>query len=408
MPVAQIALTSGFRSLRRFNAAFVDGYRMNPTRLRRAAPRAGTREDRHRDCARRGQRRQRRGDHRDASATGRRSTARACWRSSPSAPSRASRARATTPSAAPFAPASPGPRPARLEVRFAPTQARVQLSFAPLLGPASGTVIALARRWLDLDAAPETIAETPRRSTWHERPAPAGQHRRVLFRRACRPRPAGHGGGGPDAGAPPRRALRRHGRDAVDRRPPPVSGAERSCARRDRAHRRSLGIIRSRAGAIQALAAQWDDLVPLLRAGRSRLRRWSSACACRRASAPGPRTTSRCERSAGSMPFRPATSPRSRRCASCSPSISARAAEAHAGSVATVARLCPASSLEFIGSHAMTYATTSILQRCTAKRRIASPFQHAAARAQRDRPRRRLVRAAEAPSGRDRRARARR
>ena len=43
MPVAQIALSSGFRSLRRFNAAFVDGYRMNPTRLRRAAPRAGAR-----------------------------------------------------------------------------------------------------------------------------------------------------------------------------------------------------------------------------------------------------------------------------------------------------------------------------------------------------------------------------
>jgi AraC family transcriptional regulator of adaptative response / DNA-3-methyladenine glycosylase II len=45
MPVAQIALTSGFRSLRRFNAAFLGGYRMNPTRLRRATPRrrAGSR-----------------------------------------------------------------------------------------------------------------------------------------------------------------------------------------------------------------------------------------------------------------------------------------------------------------------------------------------------------------------------
>ena len=37
MPIAQVALTSGFRSLRRFNAAFTDGYRMNPTRLRRAS-----------------------------------------------------------------------------------------------------------------------------------------------------------------------------------------------------------------------------------------------------------------------------------------------------------------------------------------------------------------------------------
>src|SRR5450432_1101730 len=39
MPVAQIALTSGFKSLRRFNAAFAGGYRMNPTRLRRSSPR---------------------------------------------------------------------------------------------------------------------------------------------------------------------------------------------------------------------------------------------------------------------------------------------------------------------------------------------------------------------------------
>jgi AraC family transcriptional regulator of adaptative response / DNA-3-methyladenine glycosylase II len=42
MPIAQIALTSGFRSLRRFNAAFLGGYRMNPTRLRRSVPRETT------------------------------------------------------------------------------------------------------------------------------------------------------------------------------------------------------------------------------------------------------------------------------------------------------------------------------------------------------------------------------
>ena len=40
LPVAQVALASGFRSLRRFNAAFVSSYRMNPTRLR-GAGRAG-------------------------------------------------------------------------------------------------------------------------------------------------------------------------------------------------------------------------------------------------------------------------------------------------------------------------------------------------------------------------------
>lgn len=42
-PVAQVALASGFGSLRRFNAAFAARYRMAPTRLRRdgAPPRAG-------------------------------------------------------------------------------------------------------------------------------------------------------------------------------------------------------------------------------------------------------------------------------------------------------------------------------------------------------------------------------
>lgn len=34
-PVTQVALASGFASLRRFNAAFVERYRLNPTRLRR-------------------------------------------------------------------------------------------------------------------------------------------------------------------------------------------------------------------------------------------------------------------------------------------------------------------------------------------------------------------------------------
>ena len=36
MPVTQIALASGFASLRRFNAAFVERYRMNPSALRKA------------------------------------------------------------------------------------------------------------------------------------------------------------------------------------------------------------------------------------------------------------------------------------------------------------------------------------------------------------------------------------
>src|SRR5688572_13536249 len=34
LPVSQVALASGFNSLRRFNAAFVENYRMSPSRLR--------------------------------------------------------------------------------------------------------------------------------------------------------------------------------------------------------------------------------------------------------------------------------------------------------------------------------------------------------------------------------------
>ena len=39
LPITQIALMSGFASVRRFNAAFAAHYQLNPTQLRRAAPR---------------------------------------------------------------------------------------------------------------------------------------------------------------------------------------------------------------------------------------------------------------------------------------------------------------------------------------------------------------------------------
>ncbi len=40
LPITQIALMSGFASVRRFNAAFAAHYRLSPTQLRRAAPKA--------------------------------------------------------------------------------------------------------------------------------------------------------------------------------------------------------------------------------------------------------------------------------------------------------------------------------------------------------------------------------
>jgi AraC family transcriptional regulator of adaptative response / DNA-3-methyladenine glycosylase II len=41
LPITQVALASGFASVRRFNAAFAERYRMNPTALRKSRPRAG-------------------------------------------------------------------------------------------------------------------------------------------------------------------------------------------------------------------------------------------------------------------------------------------------------------------------------------------------------------------------------
>ena len=45
LPVTQVALASGFESLRRFNAAFAERYRLNPTQLRRQGSGPGTGRD---------------------------------------------------------------------------------------------------------------------------------------------------------------------------------------------------------------------------------------------------------------------------------------------------------------------------------------------------------------------------
>ena len=57
LPVTEVALASGFASLRRFNAAFAARYRLSPTALRRqggaracAAARGGRRRERGARC----------------------------------------------------------------------------------------------------------------------------------------------------------------------------------------------------------------------------------------------------------------------------------------------------------------------------------------------------------------------
>ncbi len=147
LPVAQVALASGYRSLRRFNAAFVENYRMSPSRLRgevvdeEAAPaddaihvRLGYRAPYDTAAMLRflGQR----------AIPGIESVAGLCIR-------RSLRAGALAPPAgwleAEFVPETPTHAP------------HVRLGFAPALVPHSARVVAAVRRWLDLDASPDTI-----------------------------------------------------------------------------------------------------------------------------------------------------------------------------------------------------------------------------------------------------------
>jgi AraC family transcriptional regulator of adaptative response / DNA-3-methyladenine glycosylase II len=266
MPIAQIALTSGFRSLRRFNAAFLGGYRMNPTRLRRATPRettASAARARSPSATRAGG-----GDDAITVTLGYRApydvdalVAFLAQRAIPGIEVAAARSIRRSLRAGVV-----GASAGWLEVRFATDAARVQLSFAPSLGPASGAVIAAVRRWLDLDAAPETIAETltglpgepglrlPGSIDPFELAVRAvlGQQVTVAAARTLA-----------------RRLVERFGADIAT--PSPDVGrtfpGPTDLATVPIERIAELGIIRSRAGAIQALASSWRDLAPLLATG---------------------------------------------------------------------------------------------------------------------------------------------
>ena len=142
LPVAQIALASGFNSLRRFNAAFVENYRMSPSRLRGEVEFDELPSD---------------------SAV----TIKLAYRAPYDTTSflrfvaqraipdvevveartvrRSLRAGAITPMAG------------WIEIEFAANAPLVHVRFAPQLASASGRVVAAVRRWLDLVATPETI-----------------------------------------------------------------------------------------------------------------------------------------------------------------------------------------------------------------------------------------------------------
>jgi len=267
LPISQIALTSGFRSLRRFNAAFLGGYRMNPTRLRRTAPRDGS--------AAASPSRKTRGTRLGA---GEAITVQLAYRTPldvdallaflaaraiPGVEVVAGRTVRRTVAAGALA-----ERAGWLEARFANDAARVQLAFAPSLGAASGAVIAATRRWLDLDAAPATIAETladlpgtpgirlPGSVDAFELAVRAilGQQVTVSAARTLAKRVVERFG---ETIATPWTSVDRTFPRPADLAEPPI---ERIA---------ELGIIRSRAAAMQSLAMQWDAIAPLLAPGAS-------------------------------------------------------------------------------------------------------------------------------------------
>ncbi|MCW5662505.1 MAG: helix-turn-helix domain-containing protein [Piscinibacter sp.] len=145
LPVAQVALASGFRSLRRFNACFVQRYRMSPSRLRGAAARSA-----------------------GSGAAAPETVALTLSYRTPY--DQAALLRFVAQRAIPGIEQVDGVTIRRslragsvaaaagwIEASFLPEQARVRLRFAAALAPASARLVALARRWLDLDAAPQTI-----------------------------------------------------------------------------------------------------------------------------------------------------------------------------------------------------------------------------------------------------------
>ena len=147
LPVAQIALASGFNSLRRFNAAFVDSYRMSPSRLRGEVT-----------------------EESPASDAG--ITVKLAYRAPYDV---AALLRFVGMRAIPGIEHVDGQRIRRsvragtvasaagwVEAEFATAPSLTQpsllwLRFAPELAAASGAVVAAVRRWLDLDAVPQAF-----------------------------------------------------------------------------------------------------------------------------------------------------------------------------------------------------------------------------------------------------------
>lgn len=142
MPATQVALASGFASVRRFNAAFLASYRLSPTALRKAgraksAPELVTVRLAYRPPY-------------DVAGVLRFCAARALPGVDAVEGSGLRRTLALTHQGRPLA--------GWLAARFVPARHEVELQLAPVLLPALGSVLARLRQTLDLDADPSLIS----------------------------------------------------------------------------------------------------------------------------------------------------------------------------------------------------------------------------------------------------------
>jgi AraC family transcriptional regulator, regulatory protein of adaptative response / DNA-3-methyladenine glycosylase II len=171
LPVTQVALASGFGSVRRFNAAFVDHYRLSPSRLRQQGAEATT-WDRSTLHMRLGYRApydaqglarflgQRAIAGVESVDTGHGATLRI---------RRSLRGGALVPGRDDVKP-DQVPAAGWLEVLFDEDRSQVHLSFSAHWVQHTAALVALVRRWLDLDASPDVID-----TALHDLPVQAGQ-----------------------------------------------------------------------------------------------------------------------------------------------------------------------------------------------------------------------------------------
>jgi AraC family transcriptional regulator of adaptative response / DNA-3-methyladenine glycosylase II len=249
LPIAQVALASGFASLRRFNAAFAENYRMSPTRLR--------------------------GEAADDLPGGDEAITVTLGYRAPYAIDRLTRFLAKR-AVARVEQVESGRirRTLRagivddaagwIEAQFVAERSQLRLSFAPQWAASSAHVLASARRWLDLDASPGTIDEALRA-------LPGGDGLRLpgapdAFELAVRA-VLGQQVTVAAARTLAKRFVERFG-EAVETPWPEIDRAfpsPETVAATPVERIAELGIIRTRAHAIIAIARGWAALVPMLR-----------------------------------------------------------------------------------------------------------------------------------------------